>query len=129
MTPTITPLYAALLAFVFVVLSFRVIFVRRGERISLGDGENPALQARIRVQGNFAEYAPFALLLILLIELQGGGAFLLHALGAALLAGRIAHAVGVSQHPQIMPLRVSGMILTFLVLNVAALVNLWLALA
>jgi len=71
MTLSITPLYAALLALVFLVLSFRVIFVRRGERISLGDGENPALRARVRVHANFAEYTPLALLLMLMAELLG----------------------------------------------------------
>jgi len=128
MTPTITPIYAALLAVLFIVLSFRVIFIRRGERISLGDGENPALNARIRVHANFAEYTPIALILILLIELQGGGALLLHALGLSLLVGRAAHAYGVSKHPQVMPLRFWGMILTFLSLGLGALANLWLAL-
>jgi len=86
-----TPVYAALLAILFIVLSFRVIFVRRGERISLGDGENPALRARVRVHANFAEYAPLALLLMLMAELQGGGAWLVHALGLMLLIGRVTH--------------------------------------
>jgi len=128
MTVSITPIYAALLAVLFIVLSFRVIFVRRGERISLGDGQNPALRARVRVHANFAEYAPFALLIILMIELQGGSAILLHVIGMMLLAGRLAHAYGVSQHPQIMRLRVLGMILTFTSIGLGALTALWLAL-
>ena len=128
MTLSITPLYAALLAVLFIVLCFRVIFIRRGEKISLGDGDNPALRARIRVQANFVEYAPFSLLLMLMVELQGGAAVLLHAIGLMLLAGRAAHAYGLSQHPQIMPLRFWGMILTFMSINVGALANLWLAL-
>jgi uncharacterized membrane protein YecN with MAPEG domain len=46
---------------------------------------------------------------------------LLHALGIALLAGRLAHAGGMSRAKQIMPLRVAGVSLTFGVLGVAAL--------
>ncbi len=128
MTLSITPLYAALLALVFLVLSFRVIFVRRGERISLGDGENPALRARVRVHANFAEYTPLALLLMLMAELLGGGAILVHGLGLMVLIGRVAHAWGVSAHPQIMILRQVGMVLTFLALLIGALANLWFAL-
>ena len=128
MTLTITPVYAALLAILFVVLSFRVIFVRRGEKISLGDGDNPALQARVRVHANFAEYAPLSLLLLLMVELQGGASLLLHGIGLVLLIGRCAHAYGVSQYPQIMRLRVAGMILTFSSIMIGALANLWLAL-
>ncbi len=124
----VTPLYAALLAFVFIALSFRVIFVRRSERVSLGDGDNPALRARIRVHANFAENVPLALLLILMVELMDGGAFLLHALGAMLLVGRIAHAYGTSAHPQIFLLRQVGMVLTFTSILIAAAANLWLAL-
>lgn len=128
MTLSITPIYAALLAILFIVLSFRVILVRRGEQISLGDGENPALRARIRVHANFSEYTPLALLLILMAELQGGGAILLHILGLMLLAGRVAHAWGVSQHPQVMILRQLGMVSTFASLLAGALAILWLAL-
>jgi len=128
MTLSITPLYAALLAILFIVLSFRVIFVRRGERISLGDGENPALRARVRVHANFAEYTPLALVLMLMAELLGGGAILVHALGLMLLIGRGTHAWGVSTHPQIMILRQIGMVLTFLVLLIGAIANLWLTL-
>jgi len=128
MTLSITPVYAALLAILFIVLSFRVIFVRRGERISLGDGDNPALRARVRVHANFAEYVPLSLLLMLMAELLGGHSVLVHALGLMLLIGRAAHAWGVSQHPQIMILRQVGMVLTFLSLLVAAIANLWLAL-
>lgn len=128
MTVSITPIYAALLAVLLIALSFRVIFVRRGERISLGDADNPALRARIRVQANFVEYTPLALILILLIELQGGDALVVHALGLMLLIGRIAHAVGVSKHPQVMPLRFWGMILTFASLAFGAVITLFLAL-
>ncbi len=89
---TVTPIYAALLVALFIYLSFSVIKVRRGEKISLGDGDSKALQARTRAHGNFAEFVPFALVLMLMAELQGANPFLLHALGLALMIGRIAHA-------------------------------------
>lgn len=116
----ITALYAGLLAFLFVGLAARVIVFRRGEGISLGDGGNGTLLKRIRAHGNFAEYAPFALLLIGLAESVKADPRLLHGLGIALVAGRVAHAVGVSQSPQNMGLRVGGMVATFTVIMTAA---------
>lgn len=110
---SVTPLYAAVLALLFVGLSCRVIGYRRSTRVSLGDGGDGALLRRQRVHGNFAEYVPFALVLMLLAELQGSGAASLHAIGLALLAGRVLHAIAISREPQIMPFRVAGMVLTF----------------
>ena len=70
MTADITGLYAAALALLFVVLSARVITVRRANKVSLGDGGDADLLARVRAQGNFAEYAPLGIVLILIAELQ-----------------------------------------------------------
>ena len=58
----VTALYAALLTPLFVILSVRVIALRRANGAALGDGGNPVLLRRIRVQANFAEYAPLALI-------------------------------------------------------------------
>ena len=118
---TITPLYAGLLALIFVGLSFRVIFRRINARVSLGDEGDATLQKRMRVHGNFAEYAPFALILLLLSEAQGAPGWALHGLGLMLLAGRVLHAVGLGSTPQIMALRRAGMILTFTMIGLCAL--------
>ncbi len=128
MTISATPIYASLLAFLYIFLSLRVALVRRRERISLGDADDPALRTRIRVHANFAEYVPFGLLLLLLVELQGAHTVLLHAIGLMLFFGRAGHAWGLSQHPQSIPLRSSGMVLTFTSMTIAALANLWLSL-
>lgn len=119
-----TPLYAALLAFLFVALSYRVTQLRRSAQVALGDGGDKLLRRAIRVQGNFAEYVPFALLLLAMAELNGLGALWLHTLGAVLLVGRVVHAVGVSQPGEDLRLRVTGMVSTFGVLVSAAIVNL-----
>lgn len=120
----ITPLYAAILALMFILLSLRVILLRREVRVALGDGGNSQLLRRQRVQGNFAEYVPFALVLMALAELQGAAAWTLHLIGVALLVGRIAHAAGVSRTPEPYRLRVAGMGLTFAALSIAAAANL-----
>lgn len=117
----VTPLYAALLAVLFLVLSSRVIFYRRANRLSLGDEGDRALLQRMRAQANCAEYAPIGLLLLLVAELQGAPGVALHLLGLALLTGRVLHAIGFSRRPQIMIFRVLGMVLTLVMIALTAL--------
>jgi len=119
-TVTITPLYAALLGLVLLVLSGRVIFVVRAKGTSLGDGGNPDYLTLIRSQGNFIEYVPMALILIAFAEAGGASASWIHGLGGALLLGRIAHPFGMSPEPEPRPLRFVGTVATLLVLLIAS---------
>ena len=116
----ITPIYAALLALLFIYLSIRVIKGREAHEVALGDGGHSALQRRVRVHANFAEYVPLALILIAMLEWLGGWGYLIHGLGIALLAGRLMHAFGVSQTKENLRYRVIGMVLTFITLLVGA---------
>ena len=118
----ITAFYAALLAVLFLVLSVRVIAWRREHRVEFGHGEDVELMRRLRVHANFAEYAPFTLLMMALAESMAPPDLLVHASGVLLIAGRLLHAYGVSQSPPIMRYRVYGMWLTFTSLGLAALV-------
>ena len=124
MTADITGLYAAPLAVLFVVLSARVIMFRRANKVSLGDGGDEVLLARVRAQGNFAEYAPFGLLLILIAELQGTSGLWLHLCGGLLLIGRILHGVNFSFGLRKPVLRVGGMVLTLTSLIIGAILAL-----
>lgn len=117
----ITPLYAALLALIFVALSIRTIRLRRRYRVGVGDGNHAELQRAARVHANFAEYVPLALLLIYFAETGGGPQWLIHALAIALLCGRLLHAWGVSQVRENYRYRTVGMALTFSVILVACL--------
>jgi len=113
-------LYAALLALLFLKLSFSTINQRRSAHVALGDGGNSDLTRAMRVHANFAEYTPMGLLLALLVELAGGHWALVHVVGLALLLGRAIHSYGVSQTPENFRYRVAGMILTFGSLSVSA---------
>jgi uncharacterized protein len=117
----VAALYAGLLTAVYLALTFRVIRLRRGRRIDMGDGGERLLQRYLRGHGNFAEYAPLGLLLLALLELGGRPAWLLHLLGLMLLAGRLAHAWSFSVAELREPTRVVGMVLTTTMLGVAAL--------
>ncbi len=118
---TITGTYAALLGLLYIALSIRTLRTRRRNQIAVGDGGNPEMLRAIRVHGNFAEYAPLALLMIALVELNAGGGTLVHGLCLALLFGRISHAYGVSRSQENFRFRVFGMSMTFLAITGAAL--------
>ena len=70
----------------------------------------------MRVHSNFAEYVPLALVMLVLVEGQGAHAAVVHGLGLCLLAGRLAHAYGVSQPRENFKFRVFGMAMTFVTL-------------
>jgi uncharacterized protein len=113
--------YAALLGLVYVYLALRVIKARYRVKAALGTAGDAGLERAVRVHGNFAEYVPFALLLILLVGLTGWGVWAVHGLGALLLAARLLHAYGVSQEAENYAYRKFGMIATFAVFAVSAL--------
>jgi uncharacterized membrane protein YecN with MAPEG domain len=118
----ITALYASLLAVLFLFLSVRVIGWRRQQRVEIGHGKDAQLLRRMRVHANFAEYVPFALLLMALAENLGPPYILVHLVGLTLLAGRMMHAYGLSQTPHVLKYRVWGMTLTFAAMGIAAMI-------
>ena len=116
----IIPLYAALLALLFIYLSAQTIKVRRRVRVAVGDGGNSEMLRAMRVHANFAEYVPLTLVLLGMLELQASPAWVLHALGVLLLVARCSHAYGVSQSDENFRFRVLGMMGTFSTMGVAA---------
>ncbi len=66
MALSVAPLYAALLGFLLVYLSIRVIRLRRRLEVAIGAGGEAAIERAARVQANFSEYLPIALILLLL---------------------------------------------------------------
>ncbi|WP_076068787.1 MAPEG family protein [Sphingomonas montana] len=114
MTLTYTLMFAVAFALINLWLAFRAGKARLGAKVSIGDGGNPLLTARMRAQANFLEYVPLALILIGLIEMRVGASQLLFALGIALVLARIAHAFGM-ERPTPNPLRAGGILVTFAV--------------
>lgn len=102
--------YVAALGVIFVGLSILTIRSRRHAGIALGTGTNDELLRRTRAHANFAEYAPLALILIAGAAAAGAPVWFVHATGAALVAGRLLHAVAI--YRSAIPLRVAGMALT-----------------
>lgn len=128
MSPTVTALYAGLLGIVYLVLGGFVVAHRRRARVGLGTGSDTALERAVRVHGNFGEYVPLFLLLLLVAELNGGAAILLYPVGAAFFLARLFHAFGLSQSSGTSAGRFGGTLVTWVAILMLALVNLWLAL-
>lgn len=127
--PKVTLLFAALHVLLMLALLVPISRHRRGQRIGLGDCGDPLLARRIRVHGNFIEHAPIALLLLGLLELCGLGAAWIWGFGAALLAGRVLHASGLSRNAGYSFGRFTGTVLTWATLLAMAIAGLSLAVA
>lgn len=129
MTLQISALYAGLLALLLLLLSVQVSRKRQSVKVGVGHGDDRILHLAIRAQGNFTEYVPLALVLIALWELNGQPPWMVHGLGASLLAGRILHAIGLSRSAGASVPRLIGTILTWLVLLIGGAGLVYVALA
>jgi len=116
----ITPIYAALLGLIFVVLSIKTIIIRRKNKVAVGDGNKPQLQRAMRVHANFAEYTPIAIILVGFVESLKYNEIIVHILLSLFLLGRIIHAYGLSKIDEDFRFRVFGMVLTFNVITIAS---------
>jgi uncharacterized membrane protein YecN with MAPEG domain len=121
----VTPLYAAILAALFLLLTLRVVLYRRSARVSLGDGGHTGLQRAMRAHGNFVEYVPLALVMLLILELSHFSLYVIHVLGIVLVIARLLHgyALALSNHSPFG--RSAGTVLTVAVLIVEALMCLY----
>jgi uncharacterized membrane protein YecN with MAPEG domain len=113
--PTVTLIIAAALGLINLWLAVRVSQIRMSHRISLGHGDVPAMEARVRSHANFNEYVPVALILMLLIEMNVGAERGLWLLGALLVVARVIHPFGMDR-PIPNPWRGGGALLTWVVL-------------
>ena len=114
----VTPLYAGLLTLWFVLLSVRVMNLRRAT--PFGDNNDVGIIRIVRAQANFAEYVPLALLLMGFLEVTRYSIYLLHALGVILVVARLLHVLALSFGWQPRVGRVAGAGLTVLVLLIEA---------
>jgi uncharacterized membrane protein YecN with MAPEG domain len=117
----ITAIYAGLLGLLAVLLANHVLYVR------LRAAKQPKWRpdAALRVQANFVENVPLALVLLLLLELQGASTAALHAFGASLVACRVLHAWGLGSYEGANYPRLAGAQGTFLLLSIMSVALVW----
>jgi uncharacterized membrane protein YecN with MAPEG domain len=104
----ITLLYTSLITILAIFLAFRVGIVRGTTNTLLGEGDSSELLQSIRSHGNLIEHAPLALMLLLLLEMQGVADWKLHLLGSSFFLLRILHAYGVTISRESTPYRFVG---------------------
>ncbi len=120
----ITLTIAGAVALLNLWLVIRVGQVRRAAKVSVGDGGDARLIARMRAQANFIEHAPIVLILMALIELAKGERIWLWLTGIAFVLARIAHALGMDRAGGYNPLRTGGFTATALIVLGLAIVAL-----
>lgn len=122
----ITALTAAILSVLCVMLSLKVVGIRRKEKISVGDGGSDALLRATRAQGNLLEYTPITLIMLGCAEINGVPRLLLALVALAFVAGRVLHPAGLKDNSNFSA-RVLGMQLTLVAMLALAAINiLWL---
>ncbi|HEY8618067.1 MAPEG family protein [Phenylobacterium sp.] len=113
-------LWAGLHLILLLVLSVRVVRQRRQHQVAFGDGGVPSLVQAIRAFGNATEYVPAGLVALGILAAAGAAPMVVHSLGLILLAGRTAHAVGLSRSGEATLPRSLGVVLTWLAYLAAA---------
>lgn len=114
MTIPITALYAALLVAVLVCLTTRIGLLRAKTGISILDGGSKQVAVEMRRHGNFAEHVPLLIVLMAIVEINGGNPLFLHVIGLVLVICRIAHPLGLHHDRVQAPLRLVGAVGTSL---------------
>ena len=91
----ITLFYAGILGLMSVFLANQVLYVRlRGDKEEKWRGD-----AVLRVQANFIENVPLALILLFILEYVNLQNYLIHLMGILLTIFRLLHAIGMSNNP------------------------------
>lgn len=119
--------YAAVNAFVMLVLGMLVVRARVKTQTEIGDGGNPDMARPLRAHANNTEYTPMALLLMWALMPLGGSVWIVHAIGIPLTFGRIFHAIGLTNNEGPSFLRLIGMILTWIAYIIGIVASIWLA--
>lgn len=110
----VTALYAGVMGLVSVLLANQVLYARlRADRLP---GWKP--DAMLRVQANFVENVPLALVLMLVLEMQQVSGVVIHTFGIALVILRVLHAWGLGTFEGANYPRLIGAQGTFLLISI-----------
>ena len=123
----LTTIFASLFTFIYLFLSFRVGYFRGSPVMRLifkmgHEINEKKLNRNVRSHGNFSEYVPIFLILLLILEIKNETPFLyLLTICLIFLYGRLAHAICFSFYEFNPFLRISGMLCTYLGLGTLSL--------
>jgi len=112
-------LWAGLILLLMLVLAILVTRQRQRHNIMIGDNGVEELTRAVRAFGNATEYAPAGIGALAILAVVGVHGLLIHAVGALLFFGRIAHAWGLSRNAGTSIGRLGGTVLTWLAFLIA----------
>ncbi|QSP95344.1 MAPEG family protein [Marinobacter salinisoli] len=122
----ITGVFAAVTGILLLVLSMLVVRCRFKYKKGLGWTDDREFLVAVRAQANLVEYAPLALLMLGIAELNGVPSGLIYWIGMAFVTSRILHAYGMFQgQGKTHWARFIGIIVTWLAILATAILLLW----
>jgi len=107
-------LWAGLHVFLMLTLSLLVVRQRQKHKVALGDEGIIELARAIRAFGNASEYVPTGLVAIAVLAVVDAPPLAIHIAGFVLFAGRVVHAVGLSNSGGASIPRALGIVATWL---------------
>lgn len=110
--PVVSAVTAGILIIVQMALLLTVVFIRRRDKQSPGDGGNADLLRATRRHGNFAENAAIFVIALALFEMISGERLVAEIYAGIFIVGRLAHAVGLSMKNTANLPRVLGIVAT-----------------
>ena len=129
--PHLTSTFASLFTLFYLFLSFRIGYLRGSPVMKLlfrmeKEVTEIKLQRNVRAHGNFSEYVPMFLVLLLITEILGLLSYnYLLTICLIFSYGRLAHAICFAFYESNPFLRITGMICTYLCLGIFAVVLLF----
>ncbi len=110
--------YGMALGLLLVILTYNVLHHRVRIMTAPGSqGEDDKSQRVTRVHTNFTEYVPTGLALLVMVELSGAPAIMVHFGGGLLVLARYLHAYGYTRHPMASFGRIVGIQSTILAIS------------
>jgi uncharacterized membrane protein YecN with MAPEG domain len=125
---------ASILGVLYIVLSLAVSLERNRSKVGFGTGAEssvalgtehkaPRLMIAVRRHGNFQEYVPISILLLLLLELSGAYRDWLYGLAGALILSRLMIAFGMGRAAP-NPFRAGGITINWVMILAASIYGL-----
>lgn len=105
----VSTVVGGLLGLWLVVLSANVIRLRWSTGVSLGTGDDRQLTRAVRAQGNLTEYAPVFMILLAVVEVQGGNGTWLWLVSTLFVVGRLGHGLALGFTKSFVAGRIAGM--------------------
>lgn len=122
----VTAVTTALFSLFNLRLSWGVVSLRQSKKVNLGTGGHDSLDRAIRAHGNFCEYAPWMVLELAMLEINGCPKNFLMGLATVMGLARYAHWIGILDD-KLVRYRQRGILTTVVTMTVGAVANVWYA--